>query len=438
VNQKALCIFFLLLLVPVVSAFDLQQVYIRIDQSGDAVVTANFEETPVEYIGVRSAGVAGTTFLRDQINIGSNGDISILCNDYGVAMLSVEHFAEINGKRYETPFIDLSSNPVENTIASVTQISLNPEVTIIFPDGYYVREKADGAIQPVSHTLGPQKKTAAPEPSRQCRAKKELPLSGIVPDELAPAAAVGTGVVLTGIGLSAFGSSLSLWFGHLIAFLQNAFGGLFAGKIASKDKGMRTFDYLTERRAFWGFSVREVITLVIGALLIGILFFFAARNPIDPVLIGIYIVMGGFALIIHEMGHWYLTRKYQCFTEVRFWGLGAMIMVITSWLFGNVFAQPTMTLVRHREPLDKRSLGLIMLSGPVLSELIALFCLCLIPLGGLFRTAGIIGFSINMLAGVFEMLPISPCDGKEVRAWSWVIWALVFLPLIVIYLIVTF
>jgi Zn-dependent protease len=67
-----------------------------------------------------------------------------------------------------------------------------------------------------------------------------------------------------------------------------------------------------------------------------------------------------------------------------------------------------------------------------------LFCLCLIPLGGLFRTAGIIGFSINMLAGVFEMLPISPCDGKEVREWSWVIWALVFLPLMVIYLIVTF
>jgi Zn-dependent protease len=55
-----------------------------------------------------------------------------------------------------------------------------------------------------------------------------------------------------------------------------------------------------------------------------------------------------------------------------------------------------------------------------------------------FRTAGIIGFSINMLTGVYELLPISPCDGKEVKEWNWIIWALIFIPLMVIYLIVTF
>jgi hypothetical protein len=438
VHHKALRVLLLLLvLVPVVSAFDLQQVYIRIDQSGDAVIIANFEENPAEYLGVRSAGVAGSTFLKDQFGINSPGDVNITCADYGVAMLSVSHFAEVSGKQYETPLIELTPDQI-GTIASMTPISLNPEVTTIFPDGYYVTEKANGAIQPVSHTLGLQQKKEPPEPSRQCRARKDLPLSGVLPDELAPAAAVGTGITVTVIGLSAFGSSLSLWFGHLIVFLQNAVGGLFAGKVASKDKGQRTFDYLTERRAFLGFSVREVIVLAVGALLIGILFFFAARNQIDLVLIGIYIIMGGFALILHEMGHWFLTKKYQCYTEVRFWGLGTVIMVLTSWLFGNVFAQPTMTLIRHREPLEKRSLGLIMLSGPVLSVLIALACLFLVPLGGLFRTAGIIGFSINMLQGVYELLPISPCDGKEVKEWNWIVWALIFVPLMVIYLIVTF
>jgi hypothetical protein len=426
-----------LLLIPVTSAFDLQQVTIRIDQSGDAVITANYAENPAEYLGVRSADLAGSSFLKNQIGINSPGDISFVCNEYGVTVLRVSHFAEVTGKQYKTPLIDLSPDQA-GMIASVVPVSLNPEVTIIFPDGYYVTGKENGSIQPVSHALGQQQKKEPPAPARSCHTRKDLPLSGILPDELAPAAAVGTGIAVTAIGLSAVGSSFSLWFGHLIAFLQNAVGGLFAGKIGAKDKGQRTFDYLTERRAFSGFSIREVIVLAGGALLIGILFFFATRNPLDPVLLGIYIVMGGFALILHEMGHWYLTKKYQCYTEVRFWGLGMVIMIITSWLFGNVFAQPTMTLVRHREPLAKRSLGLIMLSGPVLSVLIALVCLCLVPLGGIFRTAGIIGFSINMLTGVYELLPIPPCDGKEVKEWSGIIWALIFIPLMVIYLIVTF
>ena len=428
----------LLFLVPSASAFDLREVHIRVDRAGDAVITAQFEENPAEYLGIRSAGVTGTTLLKDLIRSDSYGDVSILCSDYGVATLRVTQFADVNGNQYDTPIIDLASSRPGKAMSSVTPLSLSPNVTIVFPDGYSVQEKADGTIQPVSHTLGLQQVTAVPEPSRQCRTRKNLPLSAILPDELAPAASVAAGITLAGIGLSAFGSSISLWFGHLAAFFQNAVGGVIANKLQAKDKERRTLDYYTERRAFLGFSVREVIVLAFGALFIGVLFFYATRNPIDPTLIIIYIVMGGLALIIHELGHWYLTKRFECYTEIRFWGLGAVIMILTSWLFGNVFAQPTLTLVRHRQPLDQRSTALIMLAGPLLSILIALLCLCLVPLGGLFRTAGMIGFMINLLTGVFELLPVSPCDGSEVRAWSLFVWALVFLPLMALYLIVTF
>jgi hypothetical protein len=439
VHPKALCLVLLLmLLVPVSSAFNLRQVSVRIEESGDAIITAVYDENPAEYIGLRSVSMAGTTLLKEQVFAGPVRDVSIICSDYGVTVLRVGQFAEVTGNSYETPLIDFSSGQAGMTIASVTPLTLRPQVTIIFPDGYYVQETADGVIQPVTHTLGPQKTTDVPEPDRQCRAKKDLPLSGFLPDELAPAASVAAGIALTAIGLSAFGSSAGIWFANLVSFLQNAIGQVIAGKLSVKDKEKRSFDYITERRAFLGFSVREVGILAAGALLIGVLFFFAARNPIDPILVGIYIVMGGVALTFHEIGHWYLTRRYECYTEVRFWGLGAIIMVITSWFFGNVFAQPTLTLVRHRLPLDQRSIGLIMLSGPALSVLIALLCLCLVPLGGLFRTAGMIGFMINLMAGVFELLPIQPCDGSDVRGWSRAIWALVFLPLVVIYLAVTF
>jgi Zn-dependent protease len=344
----------------------------------------------------------------------------------------------VTGNSYETPRIEFSSYQTGTTTAPVTPLTLRPQVTIIFPDGYYEQQTADGVIRPVVHTLGPQMITDVPEPARQCRAKKGLPLSGLLPDELAPAASVAAGITLTAIGVTAFGSSINLWFANLVSFLQNAAGGVISNMLADRDKKKRTFDYVTERRAFLGFSVREVGILAAGALLIGVLFFFATRDPVDPVLICIYVVMGGVALIFHEIGHWYLTRRYECYTEVRFWGLGAVIMLTTSWLFGNVFAQPTLTLVRHRLPLDQRSIGLIMLSGPALSVLIALLCLCLVPLGGLFATAGMIGFMINLMTGIFELLPIQPCDGSDVSQWSRAIWALVFLPLMFLYLAVTF
>lgn len=416
-----------MLLVPVSSAFDLRQVSIQVEASGDAVITAVHDENPAEYLGLRSAGVAGTTLFERQLVSGPVGDVSIICSDYGVTMLRVGQFARVTGNTYETPLIEF-----------LTPLSLRPEVTIIFADGYYERQTAEGAIRPVVHTLGPQTTTGVPQAERQCRAKKDLPLSGILPDELAPAASVAVAVALTAIGVTAFGSFSGLWMANILSFLKDAAGGVIGNFLAEKDKKRRSFEYVTERRAFLGFSVREVGVLLAGAFLIGILFLFADREPPDPILIGIYVLMGGVALILHEIGHWYLTRKYECYTEVRFWGLGAVIMLITSWLFGNVFAQPTLTLVRHRVPLEQRSIGLIMLSGPALSVLIALLCLCLVPLGGLFAEAGMIGFMINLMTGIFELLPIPPCDGSDVRQWSLAVWALVFLPLMILYLAVTF
>ncbi len=115
--------------------------------------------------------------------------------------------------------------------------------------------------------------------------------------------------------------------------------------------------------------------------------------------------------------------------------MGTIIMAATAWLFGNVFAQPSMTIVHENAPLEKRSLGIIKLSGPVLSVLIAFGCLLLIPLGGLFVTAGTIGFSINLLQAVFEMLPFTSCDGLDVYHWNRAVWAVVFIPLILIYFI---
>lgn len=429
-------ILLLLFVVSAAAAFDLEDVYIRVNEYGDAVVTAQFQESPPEFPLVRLAGAAGTALSNEKIIPGSSGNIRILCSDFGVAVLVVPQFASVDGTRYETPFIDLSWIQPDATPSQATPL-LRPRVTIVFPDGYTVHQQGDGTIHPVIHILGPEQALSEPSPACECCDEKDLPFSPIIPDEIAPAASVAAGIALTAIGLSAAGALFSQWFGHGIAFLENAAGGMISNRLAAKGRANRTLDYFTERRAFLGFSGRELIVLISGAFLIGVLFFFAARDPFDPVIIGIYVVMGGIALIIHEIGHWYLTRRYECYTEVRFWGFGALIMAITSWSFGNVFAQPTLTMVRHRLPLDNRRNGIIMLAGPLMSILIAILCLCIVPLGGIFRIAGMIGFSINLTTGVFELVPIPPCDGSDVRSWSTAMWAVIFLPALVLYLVST-
>jgi hypothetical protein len=425
--------FVALLLITPVSAFDLQQVYISIDNSGDALVTANYQENPAEYIGIKTA--AGTPVLLDRVKSITHREVSPVCSGYGVTTIVVKGFAEVNGDRFSTPSVDLSENTIANQIGSVVPLDLKTDVTIIFPDGYSEKRSGVTTIPAVSHTVG-QKHYQAPQPAQQCKSKKDLPLSGILPDELTPVAAVGAGVAITALGLSTFGSLFSSWLSHLVAFLQNMIGGMFAGRVADKDKERRAARIQIPSRKYLGFTRAEIAVFISGAVLIGVLFFFAARNPFDPTLLAIYIFMGGFALIAHEVAHWYLAKKYHSHTEVQFWGLGTVIMMITAWLFGNVFAQPTLTVVRSEVPLEKRPLGLIMLSGPLLSILIAFACLLLIPLGGLFKTAGILGFSINLLTGVYELLPITPCEGKDVFGWNRVLWIVLFIPFILLYMVV--
>ena len=65
-----------------------------------------------------------------------------------------------------------------------------------------------------------------------------------------------------------------------------------------------------------------------------------------------------------------------------------------------------------------------------------LACFSSPPLGGIFNTTGMLGFSINLLAAVFELLPITPCDGKYVFPWNKFVWVLLFFPLLLVYFLV--
>ena len=264
---------------------------------------------------------------------------------------------------------------------------------------------------------------------------KNLPLSWLIPNEFAPAASIVSGIALAGLA-AALGPSLSGLWDMILAFLKNAIGGNLTGRYMEKEKEACREETSPVKR-YRGFSRIELLVLAAGAIILGLLFLFADRKPFDPAFIVIYIVMGGIALILHELGHIVVERRYGVTTQVRFWGTGTIIMALTAWLFGNVFAQPYFTGTRNDESLDKKKAGLIMLAGPGVSVIVAVLCLALIPLGGIFATAGLVGFVMNLMTAVFEMLPIAPCEGKTVFSWKPVTWACFFIPVFIAYIVVT-
>lgn len=299
-----------------------------------------------------------------------------------------------------------------------------------------VQTATPSPVPTVSPSPEPTISPAIPNTTFLEEPSKNLPLSGIVPDELAPVAAAGLGIALTGLA-ALFSSPLNGLIGQLVAFLKTSLGGMVSGRVASEEKGHRQVISGETEPLYLGFSQKELLVLVTGALLVGGLFLFADRKPFEPVMITIYVIMGGIALVLHEIAHWYYERKFSCRTEIQFWGIGTIIMVLTAWLFGNVFSQPFLTIVQSHTPREKRSVGLIMLSGPMLSVLVACACLVLVPMGGLFATAGWTGFIMNLTTGVFELLPVTPCEGKDIFSWNRLLWLGVFLPLFGFYLLAT-
>ena len=105
---------FLLMLISSVSAFDLDQVYIQIDEQGDAVITMTYQDNAVEYLGIKSFIATSSPAIEKyqsalMKNNGKSADFKILCASPGAAKLSFPHFASVNGKVYSTDGFDLAS-----------------------------------------------------------------------------------------------------------------------------------------------------------------------------------------------------------------------------------------------------------------------------------------------------------------------------------------
>ncbi len=260
--------------------------------------------------------------------------------------------------------------------------------------------------------------------------KKDLPLNGILPETLAPAAAIATGMslgVLGGIiGNSGAMSSFRRRLRKLVSGYLNAPTAEAASETEMAGDGFGTGSFL-----------REIVMLVICTVLFGLAFIVADRLAIQADLIIIYMVMGGVALIMHDLGHRMVARKLEIEGHYKFWGWGTLTMLLTSWLFGMAFSQPGRYVFDDEEDIDNRDMAFVTLAGPAISMLFAILFLPFALIGGVAGQIAVAGFIMNLMTAVYNLMPFSPMDGKVIYDWSRLFWMLTFVPLALFFILMT-
>jgi Zn-dependent protease len=70
-----------------------------------------------------------------------------------------------------------------------------------------------------------------------------------------------------------------------------------------------------------------------------------------------------------------------------------------------------------------------MLTGPAISLALSILFLPLVFFGGVLAQIGLLGFSMNLVTVVYNLMPFTPTDGKSINEWSKLLWALLFVPI---------
>ena len=200
------------------------------------------------------------------------------------------------------------------------------------------------------------------------------------------------------------------------------------------------------------FSEREIRDLAIAWLALGVAFTLLLEREIvaaldlggqltglNPVAVAetllVSLLTVGVGFLLHELAHKVVAVRFGQVAAFRadYRMLG---FAVVGALVGFLFAAPG--AVVHRGRITARENGLIALAGPVTNLLLAV--VFLVPFaaalgagtGGFLWDVAYRGLQINLLLAGFNMLPFGPLDGRKIRAWSTLVWAVVAVPSLVL------
>ena len=181
------------------------------------------------------------------------------------------------------------------------------------------------------------------------------------------------------------------------------------------------------------FSQKEVRDIVVAWAALALAFTIASRGGLAGNLISAYFVAFvavGSGFVLHELMHKFTAERYGYWAEFRMWVMGIVLALVTSTL-GVIFAAPGATYISGQN-VSERENGIISLAGPATNIAIAFAFLLVGIVGtGIFTQLGGVGFSINLFLAAFNMIPVMPLDGAKVFRWNKILWAVIFIPVIV-------
>ncbi len=148
--------------------------------------------------------------------------------------------------------------------------------------------------------------------------------------------------------------------------------------------------------------------------------------------VGISFVTVGVGFLLHELAHKVVAIEHGQIAEFRA-DYQMLFLALVGAVAGFLFAAPG--AVYHRGQITTRENGLIAVAGPVTNLLLATLFVPLLMFAAtpgflptLLTAIGQMGIGINLFLAAFNMIPFGPLDGKSVLEWHKGVFALVFVP----------
>lgn len=192
---------------------------------------------------------------------------------------------------------------------------------------------------------------------------------------------------------------------------------------------------------FSGIELRDLLVAWIALGVAFMLFFVGGTAGFDRLLAAgivlpllVSLLTAGVAFLLHEVAHKVVAVHYDQVAEFRA-DTSMLFLAVMSALLGFIFAAPG--AVHHRGRLTDREHGHIALAGPVVNVLLALLFVPIWLLGPtvgstVVTLVGSRGIAINIFLAAFNLIPYGPLDGKTVIGWSKPVWAVIFVPTVVL------
>ncbi len=275
--------------------------------------------------------------------------------------------------------------------------------------------------------------------------KKDLPTEPFIPESAAATAAVVTGIgasaaaaIVTQTAAStatsaATGQTTNV-IGMLLDFLRGGGEEIAEEMISDRDttekKEAEKSDDMEKPSGLFGFTFTELGIGIFSSIIFGIAYVWADTQSFSNA--WIYIIAAGIAVIGHEFAHNVMAFRYNIDAKFEVWASGLGLVLLTSYLFGNVFATPGRSVL-NIENVEKRIEGLIYSTGPIINILIAIILIPFVNSPGTLGLLATISIPMNLLVAIYNLLPISPMDGTSIKNWKLSVWVLLFVPTFVAY-----